>query len=214
MARDRSAAEALLTDLIARAVTPPLKAAGFRKDGMNYRRRRGETVQVVNLQVSHGSTAAGKTFYINVGIAFDAICRLAGSPVLERPKEYECDDRGTRDRLEALLPGLPDSWRIGVGEDGGETAEALRVAIDRLAAELERIDGVDAYRRHPWFDRFRPAKVNAQVFYLLGDLDGAWREVEDLATLHSDRRNADRAGWWVERLGLSGLGSRRDGRVD
>ena len=48
---------------------------------MNYRRRRGEVVQVVNLQVGHGSTAVEKLFYINVGLAFDALSRLAGLPI-------------------------------------------------------------------------------------------------------------------------------------
>lgn len=214
MARGRSPAETMLRDVIARGVTPPLKAAGFRKDGMNYRRRLGEAVQVVNIQSSHGSTWAAKAFYINVGIAFDAICRLAGVPILERPKEYECDDRGTRDRLEAMIPGCPDSWRVGEGGDADAVAHALRGAMERLAAGLDRIDGIASYRDHPWFDRFRPRRENAQVFYLLGDLGGAWREIRDLNELLSDRPNAPTAAWWVERLKLVELGSRLGGRVD
>lgn len=87
MGRGQSPAEAALKDAIARAVTPALKAAGFRKDGLSYHRRRGEAAQVVNIQVSHGSTAMEKTFYLNAGLAFDAVCRLAGLPVLERPKD-------------------------------------------------------------------------------------------------------------------------------
>src|SRR5262245_65531129 len=80
MARADSPAEALLTDVVAQAVTPPLKAAGSRKDGTNYHRRHGETVQVVNVQVSHGSTWSEKEFFVNAGVAFDAICTLAGVP--------------------------------------------------------------------------------------------------------------------------------------
>jgi hypothetical protein len=205
MSRIRSQAEGLLIDVIAQAVTPPLKAAGFRKTGMNYHRRRGDTVQVVNVQVSHGSTGTEKRFYVNVGIAFDALSGLAGLPVLERPKEYECDERGTRSRLELLVPGAPDRWVIRDREDVGMTVELLRGFFDRLVAELDRIDGLVAYRSHPWFDRFRPMRENAQILYLLGDLDGAWGEVQDLVTLFSDRPNASRADWWVERLGLSGL---------
>src|SRR5579883_542661 len=88
MARAQSPAEALLTDVLARAVTPPLKAAGFRKSGMNYHRRRGEAVQVVNVQVSHGSSRAEKQFSINAGVAFDAIAvPLLVRPVPPRPGE-------------------------------------------------------------------------------------------------------------------------------
>src|SRR4051794_38458515 len=99
MARRDSPAEAAMKAVIAQALTPVLRDAGFRRSGMSYHRRRGDAVQVVNVQVSHGSTALEKSFCINVGLAFDACCRLAGVPILERPKEYECDERGTRDRL-------------------------------------------------------------------------------------------------------------------
>jgi hypothetical protein len=206
MARADSPAEASLADVLAQAVTPLLKAAGFCKSGTNYRRLHGETVQVVNVQVSHGSTWSQKEFFVNVGIAFDAICALAGVPVLDGPKEYECDDRGTRDRLEALIPAAPKSWVLRSGEDASGVVTALRGCVQQLVGELDKIDGLAAYRTHHWFDRFRPAPANAQVLYLLGDKCGAWREVRDLAALFADRQNANRAEWWVERLRLSGLG--------
>lgn len=205
MARADSPAEALLTDVLAQAVTPPLKTAGFRKSGTNYHRRHGEVVQVVNIQVSHGSTWTEKEFYVNAGIAFDAICALAGVPVLDRPKEHECDSRGTRDRLGALIPGAPSSWVLRVGEDASGTVNAVRDCMQQLAGDLDKIDGLAAYRAHRWFDRFRPVQANAQVLYLLGDKTGAWQEVQDLAALFADRQNANRVEWWVERLRLSGL---------
>lgn len=212
MARSQSPAEAILNEVVARAFVPPLKAAGFRKTGLNFHRRRGETVQVVNVQVSHGSTAMAKTFYVNVGIAFDAICRLAGHPVLERPKEYECTIRGMRDRLEELVPGLPPEWKVGAGDDIEAIAGPVRAAIDRLVAELDRIDGLAAYRAHPWFDRPTATEENIQVLYLLGDLDGAWREIEATAAAFADRQNADEPEWWVERLRLTDLEPRLRGR--
>lgn len=211
MARADSPAEALFTDVVAQAVTPPLKTAGFRKSGSNFHRRHGETVQVVNIQVSHGSTWSEKHFYVNAGVAFDAICALAAVPVLDRPKEYECDDRGTRDRLQALVPGAPDASVLRVGEDASSTVTALRGCMQQLVGELDKIDGVVAYRSHRWFDRFRPAQVNAQVLYLLGDRAGAWREVQDLAAMFADRQNANSAEWWVEKLRLAGLGAAERG---
>jgi hypothetical protein len=206
MAKTDSPAEALLADILAQAVTAPLKAAGFRKTGTSYHRRHGDTVQIVNIQGSHGSNWEEKKFYVNVGIAFDAICKHAEVPVLDRPKEHECDSRGTRGRLEKLIPGAPDFWMIRAGDDAARIVPTLRGFVQQLVAELDKIDGLAAYRAHRWFDRFRPTDENAQVLYLLGDKVGAWHEVQDLATLFADRVNANRTEWWVERLGLSGLG--------
>lgn len=209
MSVSRLPAEEVLNGVLAVAVTPPLKAAGFRKSGTTYHRRHGETVQIVQVQVSRSSDSGEKEFYLNAGIAFDAICELAGLPILDRPREYECDDRGTRDRLETLIPGAPSVWAVRAGEDRALAAAALAPFVRQLVDELDRIDGVAAYRSHRWFDRFRPAQVNAQVLYLLGDLPGAWREVQDLAALFSDRENANRPDWWVRELRLSELDAGR-----
>ena len=166
----------------------------------------------MNIQANHGSNWAEKKFYINVGITFDALCELACIPVLEKPKEYECDGRGTRDRLEALVPEAPDSWVVRDGESIHGTITSLNGFIDRLRSALDKIDSLAAYRSHPWFDRFRPRQENAQILYLLGDLDGAWYEVQKLATLFSDRQNAPREDWFVKKLCLGGLASRLPGQ--
>lgn len=205
MASANSAAGEVLDRLVRVALTSTLKPAGFRKAGMTFHRRRGGTMQVVSLQLSHGTSADVKKFYINVGLAFDAICKLVGRPVLEKPKEHECDDRGTRARLEELIPGLPQSWSVETGHDATDTTDHIRLAMVALLAELDGIDGPAAYRSHRWFDRFRPKQENAQIMYLLGDIDGARREVVALARLFADRQNANRADWWVEQLGLTAL---------
>jgi len=212
MSRAKSPAETLLTEVLAQAVTPSLKAAGFRKTSTSYHRRHGSTVQVVNVQVSHGSNWAEKKFYINVGIAFDAICELAGVPVLEKPKEYECDGRGTRDRIEALVPGAPQSWVVRHGASIDGTMTSLNGFMDHIRSGLDKIDSPAAYRSHPWFDRFRPRRENAQILYLLGDMDGAWHEVQNLVTLLSDRPNAPSEDWFVKKLCLSALAPRLSGQ--
>ena len=205
MARASSPAGELLDRVLADGVTPPLRAAGFRKSGRNYHRRLGGAVQVVNVQVSQAATGMEKEFFVNVGVAFDAICNLAGVPVLEKVKEYECSERGTRSRLAELVPGAPEAWTVRAGEDPSGVAGAFRRHMQELVAELDGIDGPAAYRTHRWFDRFRPAPVNAQILYLLGDMEGACREVRALASFFADRQNANRAEWWVEQLHLSGL---------
>ncbi|WP_406698141.1 DUF4304 domain-containing protein [Singulisphaera sp. Ch08] len=206
MAKTYSPAEELLDGVLAQGVTPPLRAAGFRKTGRNYHRRKGGTVQVVNIQVSHGSTGMEKKFFVNAGVAFDAICELAGIPVLDKVKEYECDDRGTRSRLAEMMPGAPDVWTVQAGVDPSDVTAALLGFMQGLVAEFDVIDGPAAYRSHRWFDRFRPVPANAQIFYLIGDRTGARREVQDLAAFFADRKNANRVEWWVERLHLTGLG--------
>ncbi len=210
MVRAQSPAEASLKDVVAQAVTAPLKTAGFRKTGMNYHRRHGQTVQVINVQVSHGSSWMEKKFFVNVGIAFDAVCQLSQVAILERPKEYECDDRGTRDRLGQLIPDIPDSLVVRAGKEVNGILTVLNRAVERLRVELDHIDGLEAYRSHRWFDRFRPTATNAQVLYLLGDPDGAWQEVQDLASLFADRQNANSPKWWIEQLRLVGLENRSE----
>jgi hypothetical protein len=205
MARTELPTNALFDELIAKGISTPLKSAGFRKSGSNYHRRLSQTVQAVNVQISRGSSTSEKTFYINAGVAFDAICDLAGKPIVERPKEYECDDRGTRGRLGELINGMPDSWIVRAGEDIVDMMRSVKDGVERLCLELDQIDSVAAYRSHRWFDRFRPTGINAQILYLLGDSDGAWREVQDLAVCFADRVNANGTDWWIEELHLSSL---------
>ena len=207
MARNPSPAEDLLKEVVAEAITPPLKVAGFRKSAPNYHRRHGETVQVVNVQLSHGSSAMEKVFYVNAGIVFDAMCQLMGQPVLETPKEYQCDECGTRDRLENLIPGALDRWALSGAADVPRTVGVLRGLINQLVAELDAIDSVAAYRAHRWFDRALPIPqgLNAQVRYLVGDLDGAWQEIQDLVRFLADRHAPPDTRRLVERLRLCGL---------
>lgn len=159
----------------------------------------------MSFQVSRGSTPDAKLFYVNVGLAFDEVCELTKMPILDKPKEYECDDRGTRDRLDALLPEFDEDWRVGSGADIESVARRLRAAMTALVADLDQVDGPARYRMHRWFNRFRPKQENAQIFYLLGDAAAARREVADLAKLFADRQNANREDWWLDRLGLMSL---------
>jgi hypothetical protein len=208
MARDNSPAQSLFEDIVKRGVTAVLKPLGFRKSALNFHRRHKDVVQVVNLQSSHGSAWDEKLFYVNVGLAFDAICQLTNTEVLEKPREHDCDSRGTRDRLECLLENAPERWSIDVNGDSECVAEHLHKLIEQLAVELETIDGVPAYRKHRWFDRFRPKRENAQILYVVGELDGAWKEIKDLCTLFSDRQAISRPEWWLEELGLTKLKAR------
>lgn len=208
MAGDKAPLQSLFDDLVKRSVTSVLKPLGFRKSALQFHRRHKEVVQVVNLQSSHGSTSAEKLFYVNVGLAFDAVCELTETEILEKPKEYDCDSRGTRDRLENLIHDAPEQWSVVVDGDGDAVASQLRSAMEQLTVELKSIDSVQAYRAHRWFDRFRPKQENAQILYVIGDLDGAWNEVQSLCSLFADREGLNQPEWWIEGLRLSKIAPR------
>ncbi len=228
MARGALPAGEIVDELIGVAVAQPLEAAGFRRTGRDFHRRHGEAVQVVNV-VESDPSARYRGCCIYVGIAFDPMCRLAGLPVLERPVIFRpgASDfayRGTYDRLESLLPGVRAWWSVRVRQSVGEGIEevvgSFRAAIVRLAAELDWIDGLDAYRAHPWFDRNPPSPERVQVLYLLGDLDGAWREMEAVVAAYVAHFAVEWPGvampgpdFWVERLNLADLRPRLGGKV-
>lgn len=205
MAANNSASRTAFNELMRRSVTPVLKPLGFKKSSANYLRRLGDVVQVVNLQVSHGSTALSLSFYINVGLAFDAVCKLTDNTVSEKPKEYECDARGMRARLETLVADVPDVWTCEPG-NVDEVAPQLSVAIEALSRDLNAIDSVAAYREHRWFDQMR--SLNAQIFYLLGDFDSAWQTLVTFSQQFETDRPLSKPGWWVEQLGLTKLADR------
>jgi hypothetical protein len=208
MSHPKSPVEEILAEVIRLGVTSILKPLGFKKTRLNYVRRRGHVVQVVNLQMGHGSDSEDRQFYVNVAIAFNAICQLTGVEVLKEPKEHECAMRGTRDRLAKLVQDAPGQWHVGVNGDANRTIAKLRHCMQQLVSELEFIDGPQTYRDHHWFERNRPAAESAQILYVLEDLDGAWDEVGALCQLNAEREGYDRPEKWIEELGLKKLAER------
>ncbi|MEM7587129.1 MAG: DUF4304 domain-containing protein [Acidobacteriota bacterium] len=206
----KSPLQKLFDDVVRRGVTSMLRPYGFRKSGLNFHRRNGDVIQVVNLQNSHGSSPAAKRFYINVGLSFDDLCRLTGTEQLDRPKEYECEGRGTRARLEELIDDVPERWEVRANRDApGRVLDNLKPALAQLACELQIIENALSYRRHRWFERSRPSQENAQILYLLGDREAAWNEVLALCALFRDRKTMSRPGWWLRKLGLAELARSR-----
>ncbi len=205
MTQEKSPAQLALDDVNQHSVTSVLRPIGFRKSSLNFHRRQKEVVQVVNLQMSRGSSWETKRFYVNVGLTFDSLCNLTGTAILEKPKEHECDNRGTRARMQKLIDGVPDEWIVSTDKNNQDVADSLHLAIEKLAVAMNGIDSVESYRHHAWFDRFRPKRENAQILYLLGDMEAAKGEVDSLCELFADREGANRASWWIEQLGLREL---------
>jgi hypothetical protein len=196
MARSASPSEDLLQRLVNEAVVVHTKPGGFKKSGLSFHRRRGEAVQVINIQVSQGSSWDEKKFYVNVGWAFDSVCNSLGVPVLEKVKEYECDARGGRDRWESLVPNVPAAMSTNC--DPSELIRTMSAGMTALIADLDTIDAIQKYRRHRWFGRFKPAEMRCVIFYLLEDDTAAWNEVLELTKLFRDRPNAPDPQRWVK----------------
>jgi Domain of unknown function (DUF4304) len=190
--------------LVQEAITPVLKPAGFKKTGLNYHRRHGATVQVINLQQSAWNQWNRKEFFINVGIAFDQIHGLVGTPIALKPKEYECDEVGTRGRLEEFIKEAPALWTVDGNSNLSLITERLRSCVSKVTAELDQINNVQTYSTHRWFERHRPATIDAKIFYVMGDDAAAWQEVQHLVEVFHDRGN-NTIEWWIERLNLSRL---------
>ena len=74
----------VLAEALAAGVTGLAKAHDFRKKGLLFRRKHGETSQVLQFQLSGGNSADKGAFYVNVGISFDAVTALGGSTMGDR----------------------------------------------------------------------------------------------------------------------------------
>jgi hypothetical protein len=150
--------------------------------------------------------AGDREFGGDIGLAFDSLCQLAGLPVLEKPKEYECDNRGIRGELDHFVPSAPGLWAVRVQGNNSAVTRSIQRCVAAAITELDQIDGVRAFAEHRWFRQDAPAPWRASVLYLLGKLDETAREIEALAAHFHDRQNACRAEWWLERLHLTGFG--------
>jgi hypothetical protein len=202
----KSAADQMLKRVLEEAFVAVLKPLTFKKTSHTFYRRHNKVVQVVNVQLSQGSSHAEKRFYVNVGLAFDEVCRLAGREIVETPKEHQCTSRG---RLEEFVRGVPDSWEVSNPSKLDATIARLRQTIERLADGLKEIGSVSEYRNHAWFRRHSvPSAEVAQIHYVDGDLDGAGDEVKAMCAEFADRDTINKPEYWIEELKLSKLRDR------
>lgn len=162
--------------LIDAGATPVLKANGFTQRDLNFHRRRGTTVQVMNFQRSLDNRGGDNVFFINLGVAFDVLWKIQGIDLngptqkyLEKPLEHECH---LRSRLENLIPNCPRWWVVSdtnaalfretsrtngreivvSPEDVTMVAKFLAGFIDQAIIELNKIDSPKAFLAHHWRD--------------------------------------------------------------
>ena len=127
--------------IVRQALDQPLKERGFERQGRSFRRAEGGgRIAVLQVQGSKWNYGDRGRFTVNLGIWQP----MLGQPLLQRPKEYECQ---TRQRIGFLLPEYRQDhwWRLDAHTDDAAIAQALRQAV------LEH--GL------PWFEAQRPSPV-------------------------------------------------------
>ena len=177
-------AKDLINTVVNLAVKAPAKAAGFKKAGLNFYRRRGEVVHVVNFQLSHGNFADEGRFYVNVGVSFDPLWGLAGKPAPDRPKEYQCQFRR---RLENLVDGTAEAYEVSATTDLEGLAGEIGGHFQRLVSELDRIDSLRSFLAHRWLKQGNHRVLAARLHYVLGELDAAEAELQRAVEFFADR---------------------------
>lgn len=97
----------ILKKLISETLTPILKPLGFKKNGNNYYRDIGNTIQCINLQQSRWNSSESKDITLNIGLIQKNIFKQNTNRELPKfPKEYECQ---IRSRISDLKSGK-DHW--------------------------------------------------------------------------------------------------------
>lgn len=129
-------------------LVPYLKGKGFLKTRLNFHRRVGDSVQVINIQKSSWNSAESGSFYVNVGLAFDTVWKIRNHPIQEKPPEFKCHARW---RINQLVPIDPKFWEVNQRTDLHAVSARLRDDVDKLLPDLDRIDSVATLQVHPWF---------------------------------------------------------------
>jgi hypothetical protein len=131
-----------IDSIINASVAKVAREAGFKKSHLNFFRRKGAVVQVINIQLSRWNRGDEGVFYVNIALAFDELRTHEATPITETPKEYECDFRR---RLEHLVPDVPFAWKISPQADGKLLAEALLQGVSVALGFLDNIDSLSSF---------------------------------------------------------------------
>ncbi|WP_161604923.1 DUF4304 domain-containing protein [Myxococcus xanthus] len=173
-----------MTTLASDAMKLLAKAGGFKKKELTWRRRHGETIQVLNVQRSHGNTAREARFYVNVGIAFDALFHLEQEAIPDAPREHECH---FRERLEHLAPEAPSVWVVATSTDDEVLKVRLSEHLARAVAFLDTVDGPAKLLQQQRLDEGAELFLRAQLRYVMDDASGALADVRQGVAYFSDR---------------------------
>lgn len=119
---------------IVEILKPILKERGFRKVALNWRKVKGDFIQVFNLQ----SGGFGDYYMLNMGLAI----RSKGSS--EQPTEASCDLRYRLDSLRRKQPGKPDVLDMETPMDPAIREQHIRRLTDESLKWLEEMASREA----------------------------------------------------------------------
>ena len=111
---------------------------GFKKTNYNFIRRKGSTVQVINIQLSRWNRGIEASFYVNVSLAFDELRKFEDRAIEESPKYYACD---FYHRLEHFVPDAPPKWNVVLGMNIDSMAEILK---DKIIVLVNKLNGIES----------------------------------------------------------------------
>ena len=167
-----------VSKLVTASVTPLLREHGFQRATLTFDRRRGETTQIVNVQISHG----GEVFYVNVGWILHEVRALKASTTgLSVIGKHVIHHGG---RLETFAPALPASWRV----DERAAGDAIRAGLERVLPLLDRVDCARAMLAEVDLDGGFDKVLRAQLAWITGDLPRAHADLHAVAREFADRQ--------------------------
>lgn len=129
--------------VITAALGEPMKSAGFRKSGRNFRRAIGDGQQILNVQASTFNASDSGRFTVNLGAYFPSVAELLDKPLGKSwPTEYQCH---LRQRIGMLMPCRCDWWwELDSSSDCEVLAGELRDAAVQYALPwLDRVSTLD-----------------------------------------------------------------------
>jgi hypothetical protein len=174
-----------VAQLIGTSIKPLARSAGFKKVGFNFYRRRGDLIQVVNIQLSQYNYLDVGGFFVNIGIAFDQLRELEGRSIEPNPREYSCHFRR---RIRDFCPNAPDMWGIDANINLLHLNDTLTVGFQRVLSELDPIASIPSFLSRNLLRGGSEYGILARLQYVSGNMDEAWQALQTEAACFVDRR--------------------------
>jgi hypothetical protein len=135
-------ARKMIEDIINICLVKISKEEGFKKKRLNFFRRNGLVVQLINIQLSAYNIGSTGSFYVNIAFAFDEFRNHQSIPITEAPVEYMYDFRR---RLEHIIPGTPYIWDVSSTTDINSITNEFPSKIIKVFNYLNRIDSLSSF---------------------------------------------------------------------
>ena len=127
----------LFNDVIKNTVSPFLKKAGFKKNGLNYHRRQGNLCYIINFQNDTYNTHWRTRFYVNCGIHSYEV-----DDILQRPqkKDLKSDDCYFNKRIESITESFQQFYDLTEDSNIEDVIIYLMNDLQKLVKYYNTID--------------------------------------------------------------------------